>query len=71
MVVQVSVFYLTDNNFNRNEAWRYDPSFGTWKQRFNLTFFRGFKYGFGIFVAMAAIDTALSMGKSDHGHGHH
>jgi hypothetical protein len=55
-------------SIDRNEAWRYDPSFGTVKQRFNLTFFRGFKYGLGIFVVVAAIDTLANMGKSDHGH---
>lgn len=57
--------------FYRNEAWRYDPTFGTVKQRMYLTFFRGFKIGFGVFVATAAIDAVLNMGKSDHGHGHH
>jgi NADH-ubiquinone oxidoreductase B12 subunit family len=41
------------------------------KQRFNLTFFRGFKYGLGIFAVAVAIDTLANMGKSDHGHGHH
>lgn len=57
----------------RNEVWRFDPKgWGTPKERFNLIFFRGFKYGFGAFV-LTIIGTAIydKLYPSKHDHGHH
>ncbi|XP_050499308.1 NADH dehydrogenase [ubiquinone] 1 beta subcomplex subunit 3 [Diabrotica virgifera virgifera] len=56
----------------RNEVWRYNPKeFGTHSSRLNTLVFRGFKLGFGAFVA-TVIGTAIydKMNPSDHGHGH-
>ncbi|CAB3364277.1 Hypothetical predicted protein [Cloeon dipterum] len=54
----------------RNEVWRYDPSFGTTKQRIQLTFFRGFKYGLGLALITVAIEKLLEL-RNPHHHGHH
>ncbi|KAG8232846.1 hypothetical protein J437_LFUL012650 [Ladona fulva] len=57
----------------RNEVWRYNPKyFGTHAGRFKQFFFRGFKWGFGAFVATIAIETLWEkVSPSSHGHGHH
>ncbi|XP_017782219.1 PREDICTED: NADH dehydrogenase [ubiquinone] 1 beta subcomplex subunit 3 [Nicrophorus vespilloides] len=57
----------------RNEVWRYnEKEFGTFSSRVKMTFFRGFKYGFGAFLVTIA-GTALydKMFPSKHDHGHH
>ena len=62
----------------RNEAWRYQPVFGTHRQRLMTLLFRGLPLGFGLFLATIGAEKALGIDWHDprgihggHGHGEH
>jgi hypothetical protein len=61
----------------RNEVWRFDVNeYGTINQRWRLTAFRGFKWGFLAFLATITIEKGLELispPANHHGHGpsHH
>ncbi|XP_063542364.1 NADH dehydrogenase [ubiquinone] 1 beta subcomplex subunit 3 [Cydia strobilella] len=59
----------------RNEAWRYNPGFGTKWGRARKVFFRGFPIGLGLALVTAGAEKMLGGGHEDHGHegegGHH
>ncbi|XP_075220270.1 NADH dehydrogenase [ubiquinone] 1 beta subcomplex subunit 3 [Lycorma delicatula] len=55
----------------RNEVWRFHPSLGTRKERINLLVFRGFKYGFGLFVATILAEKAYEYASPSSSHDHH
>lgn len=54
--------------FYRNEAWRYNPGFGTPWLRARKLFFRGLPLGIALTAATLAYDQLA--GGDDHGHGH-
>lgn len=59
--------------WHRNEVWRYERHrWGTTAERWRLTAFRGFKWGFAAFLATITIEKGLELinPPADHGHGH-
>lgn len=61
------------NHYGRNEVWRYDlKEWGTPNQRWRLSVFRGFKWGFAAFLATIVVEKGLELVNppADH-HGHH
>ncbi|CAG9131321.1 hypothetical protein JYU34_014867 [Plutella xylostella] len=53
----------------RNEAWRYNPGFGSRWERSRLFFFRGLPLGLALTVIVVGAGKVLGGGDS-HGHGH-
>ncbi|KAI5636200.1 NADH-ubiquinone oxidoreductase b12 subunit family domain-containing protein [Phthorimaea operculella] len=54
----------------RNEAWRYDPGFGTRLARARVLFTRGMPLGILLAGAVVGFDKAFGS-KDEHGHGEH
>ncbi|XP_013197545.2 NADH dehydrogenase [ubiquinone] 1 beta subcomplex subunit 3 [Amyelois transitella] len=54
----------------RNEAWRYDPGWGTRLQRARKFFFKGFSIGLALTVVTVGLEKAFG-GDDGHGHGDH
>lgn len=48
----------------RNEVWRFDPAFGTYRSR-ALLLLRGWKLGVAATIITIGIDYLLAMGKED------
>ncbi|KAJ2938969.1 hypothetical protein O0L34_g3416 [Tuta absoluta] len=54
----------------RNEAWRYDPGFGTRLARARVLFTRGMPLGILLAGAVVGLDKAFGS-NDEHGHGDH